>query len=225
MVFQPVVDLKDSSVAGYEALARFEGGSDPVAWFRDAEGVGLGPELELSAIRAALRALHALESTAFLALNVSPLTLVSGRLDGLFAEDLAAAAQRSQVVIELTEHVPVADYPALLSAFAPLRQAGAKLAVDDTGAGYAGLRHLLHLHPDVIKLDLSLVSGICDDPVRRALATALLSFAADIGARLIAEGVETTAQARTLSDLGVTWAQGWLFGRPAASPQVAVAGG
>lgn len=222
MVFQPVVDLRSSSVAGYEALARFEGGSDTLSWFRDAEGVGLGPELERAAIRSAVAASGTLEPQAFLALNVSPLTLLTGGLEELLA-GAPAAARRAQVVIELTEHVPVADYPALLSAFAPLREAGALLAVDDTGAGYAGLRHLLHLHPDLIKLDLSLVSGICDDPVRRALAAALLSFAADIGARLIAEGVETAQQAKTLSDLGIVWAQGWLFGRPAARPRVAVA--
>jgi len=217
MVFQPVVDLRDASVAGFEALARFSvAPHDPVAWFRDAESVGLGIELELAAVRGALAGAGALPGAgaqpehAFLAVNVSAATLLSGALDDVVADHDGAR----RLVVELTEHLPISDYDALLAAFAPLARSGALLAVDDTGAGYAGLRHLLHLRPDVIKLDLSLVTGIDTDPVRRALAAALLAFARDVDARVIAEGVETPAQADALAGLGVSWVQGWLYGRP-----------
>jgi EAL domain-containing protein (putative c-di-GMP-specific phosphodiesterase class I) len=118
------------------------------------------------------------------------------------------------VVIELTEHVPVEDYGPVVDAFARLRVRGVRLAVDDTGAGFAGFRHILALAPDIIKLDSSLVRGIELDPARRALTAALVAFAADTGVDLLAEGVETFDELDTLTALGVRWAQGYLLGRP-----------
>ncbi len=209
MVFQPVVDLHDSTVVGHEALSRFGPGTgDPASWFRAADGVGLGPDLEVSAVKRAVDLRATARVTGFLAVNVSPGTLVAGHLDALATDGV-------DVVLELTEHEPVLDYVAVDDAFTPLREKGARLAIDDTGAGYAGLRHLAHLHPDIIKLDLSLVAGVTQDPVRRALTAALVRFAEDVGAQVIAEGVETRPQADVLADLGVRWVQGWLFGRPA----------
>ena len=217
-VFQPVVDLADTTVVGYEALSRFAPGTpDTRTWFAQAEGVGLSADLEVAAAARAVASTAHLPPSGFVALNASPATLVGGHLADLPLDDLRRAG--SSVVVELTEHVPVSDYDALATAFAPLREAGARLALDDTGAGFAGLRHLLHLHPDIIKLDISLVTGIEADPARRALAAALLSFAGDIGAQVVAEGVETRAQADVLSALGVRWAQGWLYGRPAPAEQ------
>lgn len=217
-VFQPVVDLADTTVVGYEALSRFAPGTpDTRTWFAQAEGVGLSADLEVAAAQRAVESTSRLPTSGFVALNVSPATLVGGHLADLPLDDLVRSG--SSVVVELTEHVPVSDYDALATAFAPLRDAGARLALDDTGAGFAGLRHLLHLHPDIIKLDISLVTGIETDPARRALAAALLSFAEDIGAQVVAEGVETAAQAEVLTALGVRWAQGWLYGRPAPAEQ------
>jgi EAL domain-containing protein (putative c-di-GMP-specific phosphodiesterase class I)/CheY-like chemotaxis protein len=217
-VFQPVVDLADTSVVGYEALSRFSPGTPGTrAWFTQASGVGLSADLETAAARRALVAAAGLPSGGFVALNVSPATLVAGRLADLPLDDVVRAG--SSVVVELTEHVPVSDYAALAAAFAPLREAGARLALDGTGAGFAGLRHLIRLDPDVIKLDISLVAGIEADPARRALIAALLSVAGDIGAQVVAEGVETTARAAALATLGVRWAQGWLYGRPAPAEQ------
>ena len=217
-VFQPVVDLADTSVVGFEALSRFAPGTpDTRTWFAQAEDVGLSADLEVAAAQRAVASTAHLPPSGFVALNVSPATLVGGRLADLPLEDVARGG--SSVVVELTEHVPVSDYDALAAAFAPLREAGARLALDDTGAGFAGLRHLLHLHPDIIKLDISLVTGIETDPARRALAAALLSFAGEIGAEVVAEGVETAAQADVLTSLGVRWAQGWLYGRPAPAAE------
>ena len=145
----------------------------------------------------------------FLAVNASAATILGGGL-----EPTCAARACPRLVVELTEHVPVEDYGALEAAVSTLRARGLRLAVDDTGAGYAGFRHLLGLRPEIVKLDLSLTQGIDGDPVRRALASALVRFTADTGAHLIAEGIETEAELGTLRDLGVEWGQGFLLGRP-----------
>ena len=120
----------------------------------------------------------------------------------------------SRVVLELTEHMPVEDYTALNAALAPLRAQGARLAVDDTGAGFASLRHILDLRPDIIKLDIGIIRDIDSDPRRAAVARMMTSFAHDQGVDVIAEGVETPAERDTLLDLGGRLGQGYLFGRP-----------
>jgi EAL domain-containing protein (putative c-di-GMP-specific phosphodiesterase class I) len=215
MVFQPVIDTLTGTVLGFEALARFsvEPQRGPDQWFADASAVGLGPALELAAVTRALDALAELPADVFLAVNVSAETVLAGDLIGLATPDIAP-----RLVFELTEHNPIEDYDPVLRALAPLRARGARLAVDDTGAGYASLRHILALSPDIIKLDLSLVRDIHHDAARRALAAALTSFATDTGTHLIAEGVETEEQLATLTSLGIRWAQGYHLGRPAALP-------
>ena len=118
------------------------------------------------------------------------------------------------VVVEITEHDPVEDYAALNAALAPLRAAGARIAVDDTGAGFASMRHVLELHPDIIKIDLAIVQGVDVDPGRGALAGMLASFAGALGILVVAEGVETPVQRDRLLELGVVLGQGDLLGRP-----------
>lgn len=211
MVFQPVYDLRSGAMLGVEALARFTAAPQqgPDRWFADADQVGLGTVLELSAIRAALPALRALPESLFLAVNVSPATLLTPELH-LMCESSASP----RLVLELTEHVPVEDYDAITTATAALRAGGARLAVDDTGAGYAGFRHLLGLRPDIVKLDVSLTRGIHHDPARRALASAIVRFTADTHADLIAEGVETVDELLALQQLDVGWGQGYHLARP-----------
>src|SRR5947209_17209858 len=119
-----------------------------------------------------------------------------------------------RIVLELTEHTRVQDYEALLGALGGPRSHGVRIAVDDTGAGYAGLQHLLRLRPNVLKLDIALTRSIDTDPARRALATALVGFAAEIGAVLVAEGVESVDELRSLRMLGIPAAQGFRLGRP-----------
>jgi EAL domain-containing protein (putative c-di-GMP-specific phosphodiesterase class I) len=215
MVVQPVYELRRATIVGCEALARFpqQPVRTPDRWFEDAETAGLGLQLELAAVTAALESLPALPARLFLAVNVSPHTAMSPELSQLLD---GVAAER--VVLELTEHVPVEDYDAMRQLLAGLRGRGVRLAIDDTGAGYAGFRHLLGLHPDVIKLDISLTRDIDQDAARRALAAALVSFARDVGSRLIAEGVENSGELATLTQLGVTWAQGYFLGRPQPIP-------
>jgi EAL domain-containing protein (putative c-di-GMP-specific phosphodiesterase class I) len=108
----------------------------------------------------------------------------------------------------------VENYDAVLDAMSTFRERGVRLAIDDTGAGYAGFRHLLSLRPEIIKLDISLTRGVDTIASHRALASALVIFAEDVGAQILAEGVETGSQARALRAIGITWMQGFYFGIP-----------
>jgi EAL domain-containing protein (putative c-di-GMP-specific phosphodiesterase class I) len=210
MALQPVVDTRTLEVVGHEALSRFPdpqyGGPD--AWFADAVAVGRGVELEWLAATKALTHLDG-EGSDFLAVNLSPAAVVS-----VTHLRMIPARLCGRVVIELTEHEPVEDYAALHRALAPIREEGARLAADDLGSGYAGFRHLIRLQPDIIKLDIALVSGIHRNAGKRALARALVSFADEVGAEVIAEGVEEADELEVLRELDVRWAQGYYLGRP-----------
>jgi PAS domain S-box-containing protein len=209
-VFQPVVALADGRAIAYEALARFPGdpGHTPDRWFADAWSVDLGVPLELLAVRAAVDALPLLPADAALCVNVSPETVATPG----FRDVLGDAAHR--VIAEITEHrrLEEADFEQRL---APLRAAGGRVAIDDFGAGHASLSQVLAVAPDWIKLDLTLTQRLDESPVARALAAALVSFAAEVGVEVIAEGVEDARQLETLEALGIRFAQGYLFGRPA----------
>jgi EAL domain-containing protein (putative c-di-GMP-specific phosphodiesterase class I) len=150
----------------------------------------------------------------FMSVNVSPATTVSPELAALVAD-----APAHRVVVELTEHHRIDCYDALLGALDRLRAHGARIAVDDAGAGHAGLQHILRLHPEVLKLDMALTRGIDADPARRALATALVHFAEDIDSVIVAEGVETIEELDVLRSLAVRCAQGYLLGLPGAAPE------
>jgi EAL domain-containing protein (putative c-di-GMP-specific phosphodiesterase class I) len=210
--FQPVFDLLDCSIVSLEALARFwtEPMRPPSAWFAEATEVGLGIELELAAIRSALQRLAEIPEEIALAINVSPVTA----LEPQFCELLQDVAHR--IVIEITEHAQVDDYDALQQALAPLRDRGAKLAVDDVGAGFANLRHILRLAPDLVKLDLSLTQEISRDPAREALAASLVGFAEGVGASIVAEGISNDEDLTLLRSLGVDYGQGYHLARPSA---------
>ena len=212
MVFQPVYDLEQGDVFAYEALARFQSEPyrPPSDWFADAAEVGLGVELELAAIDSALAKAQDMPSHVRLALNVSPLTALSPHFYNL----IAPHAER--VIIEVTEHERVEDYQALNEALAPLRRLGARIAIDDVGAGFATLSHILRLSPDIVKLDLSLTRGIAGDPARDALAASLVDFASGIDATIAAEGIETQSELDRLRALKVRYAQGFHLGAPGA---------
>jgi len=210
--FQPIFDLLDCRIVSLEALARFwtEPIRPPSAWFAEATEVGLGVELELAAIRSALLRLDDFPADVAIALNVSPTTA----LDPRFCELLVGVAER--VVIEITEHAQVDDYDALRDALAPLRERGAQLAIDDVGAGFANLRHILRLAPDIVKLDLSLTQEIARDPAREALASSLVGFAGGVGASIVAEGISSDEDLALLRTLGVDYGQGYHLARPSA---------
>jgi PAS domain S-box-containing protein len=208
-VFQPVVRLGDGTVVGFEALTRFDDGTPPERRFSLAEAVGMGPELEAATARAALLAAAELPGRAWVSVNVSPTRLADQRL-----LRLASLAKRRPVVLEITERLAIEDYTAARDALD--RIAGAfDVAVDDAGAGFASLRHIIELRPRYVKLDLQLVRGVDGDPARQAMIAGMVYFARDTGCLLIAEGVEKAAERDTLRRLGVPFGQGFLFGRPA----------
>ncbi len=210
LVFQPIYRLDDGRAEGVECLARFPDceSRPPNLWFSEAATVGLGIELELAAIRKALASLAELPESLSLSVNVSPATVLSDLL-----EPLVAAAPPGRLILEVTEHEVIEDYVAFARALEPLRK-HVRLAIDDVGAGYSGMRHILDLKPDFIKLDMSLVRDIDRDPARRALALALVDFAYGIGSQIIAEGVETKAELEALRTLGVSKGQGYHLSRP-----------
>jgi EAL domain-containing protein (putative c-di-GMP-specific phosphodiesterase class I) len=212
-VFQPVISVADGRTIGVEALSRFVGeeARTPDVWFAEAELVGLGVELELAALRSALAVLPDLPVDAFLGVNISPGVAESRELHEALAD-----VDVQRLVLEMTEHVPVDDYHRLAAALLPLRRRGLAIAVDDAGAGYASLRHILWLTPDWIKLDISITRNVDHDPARAALAAALIRFATEVGSKIIAEGVETKAELDALRGLGATAAQGYHLARPAA---------
>jgi len=212
IVFQPIVDLATGATVGVEALSRFgtEPRRTPDVWFNDAASVGLGVELEVAAIRAAMAHLDALDPAWILALNVSPTTIVADEF-----RELIETADPKRLSFEITEHQPISDYQKLSEATTALQTRGARICVDDAGAGYASLRHILKLNPDVIKLDITLVRDIDSDPVKRALAASLERFAADVGAAITAEGIETRAELDALRTLGINYGQGFYIAQPA----------
>jgi EAL domain-containing protein (putative c-di-GMP-specific phosphodiesterase class I) len=212
VVLQPIIATSSGTLVAAESLARFAT-ARPSAWFADAEKVGMRAQLESAAARLALLRLQELPIGARLTFNLSPDLVVAGMLD-----DLLADADVGRLVIEITEHAPVPDYAALHRALDPHRAAGLQLAVDDAGAGYASFRHILHLRPDVIKVDMSLVARIDRDPAQQALVGSLQVFAEQSGAVLLAEGVERQDELDELARIGVPLVQGYLLSRPTAGP-------
>jgi EAL domain-containing protein (putative c-di-GMP-specific phosphodiesterase class I) len=208
IVFQPIVDLETRDVVGFEALTRFTDGTPPDIRFADATRLGLGDDFELAAILKAMGEATRLPAGAFLSLNISP-AVALGSGDQLRG---SLSGMGRQIVLELTEHLPIDDYGLLRTAIE--RLGPVQIAVDDAGAGYASLRHILELRPAFAKLDISLVRGIDSDELRQAMAAGIQYYALRTGCRLIAEGVETEDEADTLRALGVDFGQGYLFGRP-----------
>jgi EAL domain-containing protein (putative c-di-GMP-specific phosphodiesterase class I) len=217
IAFQPIVDVRTGRVVMVEALSRFtpEPYRSPDVWFADAWRTGIGPELELAVVAAAVSELDRVPRGARMALNLSPEAVTDPALTRLLGP-----RGGSHFTIELTEHVAVDDYPRVRRALRGLRALGVQLAIDDTGAGFASLSHIIKLEPDVIKLDRELIHGIDHDPVRRSLATAIAHFAADIGATVVAEAVETPAELEAVRALGITLAQGYLLARPGPLDQL-----
>jgi EAL domain-containing protein (putative c-di-GMP-specific phosphodiesterase class I)/CheY-like chemotaxis protein len=207
-VFQPIVALETRQVVGFEALTRFNDGTAPNVRFAEASAFGLGVDYELSAIEAALAEAPKLPKGSFLTMNVSPAVALGA---GRRLRRLLTGAARP-VVLELTEHVAIEDYANLRDAIAALGEV--EIAVDDAGAGYASMRHILEIRPAFAKLDISLVRGIDGDELRQAMAAGFQYYALRSGCRLIAEGVETEDEASSLRALGVDFGQGYLFGRP-----------
>jgi EAL domain-containing protein (putative c-di-GMP-specific phosphodiesterase class I) len=210
VVFQPVRDLATLEVVGYEALSRFGDSTLPDVWFSRAATVGLGVDLEVAAAGNAIARLGDVPGDRYLAVNLSAAALCSDEL--VRAVD---GSDLSRVLVELTEQTGVPDYRLLRERVGWLRGRGGRVAVDDAGAGHAGLQRIVEVAPDVIKLDRGLVHEVAGDQARQAMVSALAWFAGRTGATLVAEGIETDEEVAVLHDLGVRFGQGFRLGRPA----------
>jgi PAS domain S-box-containing protein len=217
-VFQPIVDIERDVVVGYEALTRFADGVPPDIRFAEAAAIGLDEELELATLRAALAAAEALPGPAWLNLNVSPALIMAGA-----ALRTLVDGSRRHLVLEVTEHTQVGNYPALLAAMTRLGPA-VEFAIDDAGAGFASLRHILELKPAFVKLDRWLIADLETDEARQAMIVGLRHFARATGCRLIAEGIETEDELAILRALDIRLGQGHLLGWPGPLQPGAAAG-
>ena len=227
-VLQPIVDLVTGEAVAAEGLTRFTlpsptglDAAPPVLrsaaqWFDDAGRLGLRHELEVATAEAVLDLLEdgTTPDGVVVTVNLGPATLLSPAL-----EPLLAGRPLDRVVVEISEHAPVSDYAGLVEALAPYRAVGLRLAVDDCGAGYASLRHVLATRPDMVKVDMALTRGADGDLARRTLLHALSTFADTVGCRLVAEGVETQAELTAVAACGVHLAQGYLLGKPSRDPR------
>ncbi|MBJ7550600.1 EAL domain-containing protein [Marinomonas ostreistagni] len=213
IVCQPIFDLEENRVTGYETLTRFsEQYSDfnTEEWFINAAKVGLTYELECVTGRKAFEMLEFVNSDQYLGINVSPETIMRcSSIVSMFGD------HAERLVLEITEHEHIDDYVEVSNALQPLRELGLQIAVDDAGSGYASFRHILQLKPDVIKLDRSLISGIDTDSSQYALATAIVAFANETNAIIVAEGIETREELSCIQTLNIKLGQGYLLGRPA----------
>lgn len=207
-VFQRLVDLRSGRTTGYEALTRFDDGVPPDQRFAEAANVGLGIDLEIATLRAALADADRLPTERYLSVNVSASLLTSGSLD-----DVLAGANGRPLVLELTEHERIDDYQLIREVIEGLGP-GIRWSVDDAGSGWASLRHVFALRPHFVKLDRSWVSGIEHDRARQALLLGVGRFVEELAGDLVAEGIETAAELETLTGLDIRYGQGYLLGRP-----------
>jgi EAL domain-containing protein (putative c-di-GMP-specific phosphodiesterase class I) len=213
-VLQPIFDIRGGQCLGVEALSRFpaEYGS-PADVFNAAHCAGLGLALERLALRRAAALRPTLAADQFLSLNMTP----SVAYEVAATENARTPTDLSAFVLEITEHTAVESYSKLRKRLQPWRHRGLRLAIDDAGAGYASLKHVVELEPDMIKIDRSLIHGSAADHARRSAISAFVTLAADLEAIVIAEGVELAEDLMAVRDLGIDAAQGYLLGRPTAN--------
>lgn len=216
--FQPIYGLQDRSVVGVEALSRFvsDDGASAELWFAEAAAVGLGANLEFSALGSAAAAAAKLPPHLYVALNISPKSCLDPRLPELF-DHIELPIDR--IVLELTDEIADEEYSHFISAITPLRERGLRIAIDDSHPNAGALSRMVHLRPDFIKLGRNVISGVDSDTSQHALAACLVDFAEQIGSVLVAEGVETVEELKVLTELGFSAGQGYLLGRPSVRPQ------
>ncbi|TLM81387.1 EAL domain-containing protein [Pseudarthrobacter sp. NamE2] len=216
--FQPIYGLAEKSVIGVEALSRFvsDDGAAAELWFAEARAVGLGANLEFSALGSAAIAARDLQPNLFVSLNISPSSCLDPRLPELFEYiDLPI----NRVVLELTESIADEQYAQFIAAVNPLRDKGLRIAVDDTHSGAGALSRMVHLRPDFLKVGRDVIADVDNDGIQRALAACLVDLTEQIGTTLVAEGIETVGELKVLTELGIDAGQGYLLGRPSVRPQ------
>jgi len=216
MAFQPIVSLSNRSIFGYEALLRSVEPSlpNPGDVLDAAERLGATRKLGRAVRAFAAHRRSQMQSDWLLFVNLHPNDLLDPELTDPGSPLVAMA---SRVVLEITERAPLSSLEEVRERCAELRKLGFRIAVDDLGAGYAGLTSFAVLDPDIVKLDMNLVRGIEASSVKRKLVSSVASLCREMEMLLVAEGVETTAERDVLSDLGCDLFQGFLFARPASA--------
>lgn len=211
IALQPVFNLRDMRSIGLEALVRFDDSpeSSPSRVLAAADVLGRTVPLELAILRKAIAVMDTLAGDQFLAINISPDTVISPDFQQMLNGGIL-----NRVVLEITEHSPVTNLTQFKTVIAPLRTVGLRVAIDDVGAGHSGLLRIAELQPDMLKLDRCLIIAIDQDPARRALIRAIASYADECGISLIAEGIETAEELSSLKRLGIAYGQGFFLGRP-----------
>lgn len=227
ILFQPIASLRGRTLMGYEALARGPADSalhNPLVLFGAAERCGRLAELDCLCQRLAAERFLAAGLPGQLFLNMVPsLVLENGEHAQRCVDQLRASGLPPQrVVLELSERYPLEDAVGLRRALQPYAQAGYAIAIDDLGAGYAGLRLWSELRPAYVKIDQHFVRALDDDPVKREFVRSMGVIARGIGAQVVAEGVETAGELGVLAELGIELAQGYHLARPAAEPPLAL---
>jgi len=222
-VFQPIVSLEDGIIHGHESLSRLVHGgriSNPEELFDKARIHGLTSEIEKLCREKALSLARDTKLEGMIFLNVCPALLhTEGHRPGFTAELLNhLGIEHSRVVFELTEKTLINDYDLFERGVAHYRSQGYRIAIDDLGDGYAGLKMLSQVVPDYVKLARFLVSNIDTSPTRQALADALVCFSKKIGAKVIAEGIERPEELQYFRSIGTEYGQGYLLARPTSVP-------
>jgi EAL domain-containing protein (putative c-di-GMP-specific phosphodiesterase class I)/DNA-binding NarL/FixJ family response regulator len=215
VVFQPIVELTTGAVVAVESLARFttRPRRAPDIWFREARDRGLSVQLEMAAVRKALAHLPALPPSVSLSLNFSPEAIESEEFPVVLARQ-----PLDRLIVEVTEQSAPGDHASLEEALRPWRWAGLLVAIDDAGAGFSTLNRMVELRPEFIKLDITLTRDIETDIARQSLVEMLQVHSAQVGASLVAEGIEKDGQIARLLELGVGLGQGHRLGRPGPLP-------
>lgn len=226
-LFQPVVNLQNGEIFGYEGLIR--GPSDsplhsPLNLFKVARANDMGVEVEHLCRRIVLEKFAALQLPGKLFLNVSPECLLQpqakhGETLG-YLQDIGIHPDR--VIIELTENQPTYDYALLRQAVMHYRQMGFQIAIDDLGEGFSSLRLWSELRPQYVKIDMHFVQGINHDPVKRQFVHSIQQIAAKSGTAVIAEGIENQAELLLIRELGIACGQGYHIARPHGNPAIAL---
>lgn len=215
MAYQPIVRARDRALYGYEALLRSDSESlpHPEAMLDAATRLGRLPDLAAVIRERLCRDLSGCDEDWTFFVNLHPDDLRDPELTGPRAAPFGDLAPR--IVLEVTERAPLDDIPDLAARIANLRAQGHRIAIDDLGAGYAGLSSFLRVQPDVVKLDMGLTRDIDVDETRRKLVRSMTGLCHEIGLLVVAEGVETESQRDCLCELGCDLLQGYLFARPA----------
>lgn len=212
LLYQPVVSIETLQVVALEALSRFRGhGTSPAVLYEEATSCGLGVELEMIAIRAALADLERIPAPIRLNVNVSPETLYTCDL-----REALSSVPPDRLVVEVTEHAVIEDYTQMRAASRWLGDHGIWLAIDDVGMGFSGLNRILETEPEELKLDAAVIRDIESNPVKQALVEMFCTFGRRAGFGIIAEGIETDAEYETLRELGAPTGQGYHLWRPSS---------